>query len=121
MPRSPRNSADVGDAGQLEQDRADALGPRRRLDLHELLGREDERDLVGEAAQPVDAVDQRRDLRVGADLGELLVAAVHVAGERLGRDDLLAVELGHDAQRAVGGRVLRTDVERHARRSRSRR
>ena len=75
--------------------------------VHELLGGEDERHLVGEAAQPVDAVDQRGDLRVGADLGELLVAAVHVAHDRLGRDDLLAVELGDDAQRAVGGRVLR--------------
>ena len=29
-------------------------------------------------------------------------------------DDLLAVELGDDAQRAVGGRVLRADVEGHA-------
>ena len=91
----------------LEEDRADPLGPGRRLDVHQLLGGEDERHLVGEAAQPVDAVDQRGDLRVGADLGELLVAAVHVAHDRLGRDDLLAVELGDDAQRAVGGRVLR--------------
>ena len=52
--------------------------------LHQLLGGEDERHLVGEAAEPVDAVDQRGDLRVGADLGELLVAAVHVAARRLG-------------------------------------
>ena len=29
-------------------------------------------------------------------------------------DDLLAVELGDDAQRAVGGRVLRAHVEGHA-------
>ena len=53
---------DVGDAGQLEQDRADVLGARRRLDLHQLLGGEDERHLVGEAAEPVDAVDERRHL-----------------------------------------------------------
>ena len=70
---------DVGDAAELEQDRADPLGPGRSLDLHQLLGGEDERHLVGEAAEPVDAVDQRRDLRERADLGELLVAAVHVA------------------------------------------
>ena len=113
-PRSPRNSDDVGDARQLEQDRADVLGPRRGLDLHQLLGGEDERHLVGEAAEPVDAVDQRRDLRVGADLGELLVAAVHVAGRRLGPHDLLAVEAHDDPQRAVGRRVLRADVEGHA-------
>ena len=70
---------DVGQAGHLEEDRADVLGPGRGLDLHQLLGGEDEGHLVGEAAQPVDAVDQGRDLRVGADLGELLVAPVHVA------------------------------------------
>ena len=81
---------------------------------HQLLGGQDEGHLVGEAAEPVDPVDERRDLRVGADLGELLVAAVHVAGHGLGRDHLLAVELGHDAQRPVRGRVLRPDVERHA-------
>ena len=39
---------DVGDAAELEQDRADVLGARWRLDLHELLGGEDERHLVGE-------------------------------------------------------------------------
>ena len=38
---------------------------------------------------------------------------MHVAHQRLGGDDLLAVELAGDAQRAVRGRVLRADVERH--------
>ena len=113
-PRSPRNSADVGDPGQLEQDRADHLGARRRLDAHQLLAGEDERHLVGEAAEPVDAVDERRHLRERADLGELFVPAVHVAGNRFGPHDLLAVEAADDAQRAVGGRVLRADVEGHA-------
>jgi hypothetical protein len=47
-------------------------------------------------------------------LGELLVAAVHVAGHDVRLDDLLAVQLGDHAQRAVGGGVLRTEVERHA-------
>ena len=106
--------ADVGDAAQLEEDRADPRGPRRRLDLHQLLGGEDERHLVGEAAEPVDAVDERGDLRVGADLAELLVATVHVAAHHVGRGDLLAVEVGDEAQRAVGGRVLGAHVEDHA-------
>ena len=86
---------------------------RRRLDAHELLGRGDERHLVRERRQPVDAVDQRRDLRVGAVLGELLVAAVHVADDRIGRDDALAVEAHDEPQRAVRRRVLRPDVEHH--------
>ena len=41
---------------------------------------------------------ERRDLRIRADLGELLVAPVHVAHDRFTGDDLFAVELGHDAQ-----------------------
>src|SRR5690606_21505989 len=48
------------------------------------------------------------------DLDELLVAPVHVAHGGLAGQDLLAVELDDDAQRAVGGRVLRTHVEGHA-------
>ena len=75
--------------------------------------RVDERHLVRERRQPVDAVDQRGDLRVGAVLGELLVAAVHVADDRVGRDDALAVEAHDEAQRAVRRRVLRPDVEDH--------
>ena len=63
--------------------------------------------------QPVDPVDQRRDLRVGAELGELLVAAVHVPDDRVGGDHALAVEAHDEAQRAVGGGVLRPEVEDH--------
>ncbi len=90
-----------------------ALGPRRRLDVHQLLGRVNERDLVGEARQPVDAVDERRDLRVGPELAELLVPAVHVPDDRVGGDHALAVEANHETQGAVGRRVLRPEVEDH--------
>ena len=113
-PMSPRNSPMFAMRAISKRRVRIQLRPRRRLDPHQLFGGEDERHLVGEAAQPVDAVDQRGDLRVRADLGELLVAAVHVAHDRLGRDDLLAVEPGDDPQRAVGRRVLRADVEGHA-------
>ena len=88
-------------------------GARRRLDAHQLLGRVDERHLVGERREPVDAVDQRGDLRVRAELGELLVAAVHVADHRVGRDDALTVEAHDEPQRAVRRRVLRPEVEDH--------
>src|SRR5262249_4804586 len=63
--------------------------------------------------QPVDPVDQGGDLGVGADLGELLVATVHVAADDVGGDDLLAVQFGDQPQRAVGGRMLRTEVQGH--------
>ena len=95
------------DPAQLGEDRADVLRARRGLDAEQLLGGVDERHLVGEARQPVDAVDERGDLRVRAELGELLVAAVHVADDRVGGDHALAVEADDDAQRSVGRRVLR--------------
>ena len=112
-PRSPRNSEML--AMRLSSNRIVRMCWARggASMLHQLLGGEDERHLVGEAAEPVDAVDERGDLREGAHLGELLVAAVHVAGRRLGPHHLLAVEAHDDAQRAVGGRVLRADVEGH--------
>ena len=101
------------DARQLGEHRADVERARRRLDAHQQLGARDERHLVRERRQPVDAVDQRGDLRVGAELGELLVAAVHVADHRVGRDHALAVEPHDEPQRAVRRRVLRPEVEDH--------
>ena len=96
------------------KDGADVLRPRWGFDLHELFGCEDERCFVREAANPVDAVDEGGDLRVGANLGELFIAPVHVSHNRFGDDDLLTIELGDDAQGSVRCRVLRTDVEGHA-------
>ena len=101
------------DAGQLGEDGPDVLRARRGLDAHEQFGPVHERDLVGEARQPVDPVDERRDLRVRAELGELLVAAVHVADDGVGRDDAFAVEADDEPQRAVRSRMLGAEVEDH--------
>ena len=87
--------------------------------LHQHLGAVDERHLVGERAEPVDAVDERGDLRVRAELAELLVAAVHVADHRVRGDDALAVEADHQAQRAVGRGVLRARGSGSCRRCRA--
>ena len=104
----------VGDPGQFKQDRTDPLSPRWGLDVHEPLGSQDKRHLVGEATQPVDAVDQSGDLGVRPDLGEFLVAPVHVAHHRLSGHHPLAIKFHDNSQRPVGGRVLRTDVQGHA-------
>ena len=45
-------------------------------------------------------------------LGELLGGAVQQADVRIGALDHLAVELEHEAQHAVRGRVLRAEVQR---------
>ena len=53
-------------------------------------------------------------LHVGQVLAGLLHAGVEVADDRLGPRDRLAVELEHEPQHAVGGRVLGAHVHDHA-------
>ena len=92
--------------------------PHRALgDLHaeHPLDGEDHAQLVGERGQPVVPVGQHDDLAVVADLEELLGAAVHVADDRLGLQDALAVEDEPQPQHAVRRGVLRADVEHHVR------
>ena len=84
------------------------------LDTHQLFGGQNKWHLIGETAQPVDAVHERGHLRIGANLGELFVSAVHVATRWLGPHHLLTVETGDDAQSTVRCGVLRPNVERHA-------
>src|SRR5947209_3044326 len=58
-------------------------------------------------------VGQNDDLAVVANLEELLGASVHVADDRLSRDDPLAVQPKDEAQHPMRRRVLRPDVEHH--------
>ena len=58
-------------------------------------------------------VHQHERLARVAELRELLRASVHVADDRLGAGDDLAVELDHDPEHAVGRRVLGTHVDDH--------
>ena len=89
-------------------DRAD-----RHLHAEHPLGRQDDAQLVGERREPVVPVGQHDDLPVVAHLEELLGAAVHVADDRLGGQDALAVEGEPQPQHPVRGGVLRADVEHH--------
>ena len=75
---------------------------------------QDERNFVGKTPEPVDPVDERSDLRVCTDLGELLVSAVHVSHDRLGGNHPFAVEADDYPEGPVGGRVLGPYVEGHA-------
>ena len=109
-----KKQRNIGDTGHFEKAGTDPLRSGRRLNPHELLGGQDKGHFVGETRQPIDAVDQRGDLRVGADFGQLLVAPMHVSHVRHAFNDLLTVELGNEAQSAVGGGVLGTDVDGHA-------
>ncbi len=83
------------------------------LHAHQPLDGEHHAELVGEGREPVVPVGQHDDLPVVADLEELLGAAVHVADDRLAGDHPLAVEDQLQPQHAVGGGVLRADVQHH--------
>ena len=98
---------------QLGEQGARPDRPLRHLHAEHLLDGEHHAELVGERRQPVVPVGQHDDLPVVADLEQLLGAAVHVADDRLGRDDPLAVEDDAQPQHAVRRRVLRADVEHH--------
>ena len=103
--------------GEQGTDPGRALG---HLHAEHVLDREHDSELGGEGAEPVVPVGQHDDLPVVADLEELLDAAVHVADDRLARDDPLTVERQPQAQHTVGRGVLRTDVEHHVGRGEAR-
>ncbi len=59
------------------------------------------------------AIHQDEDLARVTVLGELLRPPMHVADDRLGADDHLAVQLEDDPEHPVCRRMLRADVEDH--------
>ncbi len=102
-----------GDAAELAGDGAEPLGPGRHLDLEEPLDR-DRVALVREHRRDVvDAVGVRHEPRVAGDLADLLDGPVQVADVRDGLLHDLAVGLDDEVDDAVGGGVLRAEVEDH--------
>ena len=101
------------DALHLVEEHADVLRLLRHLEPEELLDREAVCVVVRGRRDVVHPVRVRDDHRVRLGLEQLLGAAVEVADVRARRDDALAVHLQDDAQDAVGGRVLRPEVQLH--------
>ena len=103
----------AGDAAELAAHRAEVLGAQRDLELEQPLAG-DRVALVGEhRGDVVDAVGVGHEARVADDLADLLDAAVQVADVGDGGADHLAVGLDEEVDDAVGGGVLRTEVEDH--------
>ena len=100
---------------ELGQQGAGPGGPLGHLHAEHRLDPQHHPELVAERREPVVPVGQHDDLPVVAHLEQLLRAAVHVADDRLGADDALAVDHDPQPQDAVGRRVLRADVEHHVR------
>ena len=92
---------------QLGEQRPGPDGALGHLHAEHPLDGQHHAQFVGERRQPVVAVGQHHDLPVVARLEELLRAAVHIADDRLGLPDHLAVEHQTQPEHAVRRRVLR--------------
>ncbi len=90
------------------------------LQPEQFLHRQAVAQVVGKRRQVIHAVGEGDRLLVVLDLELLLDAGVQVADIGLALDHGFAVELEHQAQHAVRGRVLRPHVEDHAARTGSR-
>ena len=101
----------VHEPRDLGEHDSDVLRADRHVDADELLDRQAVGVLVAHHRHVVEPVHVRQRLDVGARLGELLGRAVQQADVRVGALDHFAVELEHQAQHTVRGRMLRTEVE----------
>ncbi len=96
----------------LAEHHADVLRAHRHVDAEQLLDRQAVGVLVAHHRHVVEPVHVGQRLDEGLALGELFGRAVQQADVRVGALDHLAVELEHEAQHAVRGRVLRAEVQR---------
>ena len=96
---------------QLDHQHPDPGGARWHLHVQEGLGGQGEDQLVVQRGQIVHPGHVGRALDVGQLLALLLHAGVEVADDGLGAQDRLTVQLEHEAQHAVGGRVLGPHVD----------
>jgi hypothetical protein len=100
-----------GDPVELQVDHAQRLRARRDLDVEQALDGHAEDGRVRVVREVVHPLDERDHLPVLLVLARLLDARVDVADDRHHVHDHLAPERGQEAQDAVGGRVVRPDVE----------
>ena len=122
-PERRRQGADVhrlrGDVEEMRKqapdlgiEHADELTALRHLEPEQLLDGEAEGMLLVHRRDVIEPVEIRDRLQVGLGLDQLLGAAVEQPDMRIDALDDLAVELEHEAQDAVGGRVLRPEIDR---------
>ncbi len=117
----------VQDAGDLVEQGADILRPDRGLETEQLLDGPHITMLATHHGHIVQTVHVADALVIGLGLCQLLGAAVEQADVRVGALDDLAIHLQHQAQHAMGGRVLGPEVQgvvadfRHRRRPSRRR
>src|SRR6185437_9943820 len=91
---------------------ADQLRTPGHLDAEQLLHRQAEGVLLVHRRDVIEPVEIRYRLRIGLGLDQLLGAAMQQADMRIDALDHLTVELEHEAQHAVRGRMLRPEIDR---------
>ncbi len=102
-----------GDAPELDEHHADPDRAGWNVEVEEPLDRHRVDELVRERREVVHAGHVRRALDVGELLAGLFHAGVEVADDGFRAEDRLTVELEHDPQDPVRGRVLGPHVDDH--------
>jgi hypothetical protein len=100
------------DAADLAIEHADQLAAARHRDAKQLFGREAERVLLVHRRDVIEPVEIRDRLQVGLLLDQLFRATMQEADMRIDTLDDFAVQLQHEAQHAMRGRMLRSKVDR---------
>ena len=98
-------------AADLGIEHADELGAQRHGHADELLDRERIGVLLVHRRDIVEPVEIGQRLKIGLVLDQLLGAAMEQADMRVDALDDLAVELEHEAQHAMGRRMLRPEID----------
>ena len=102
----------VQQAGDFIEHHADVLRALRHLDAKQLLDRHHIGVLVDHHRHVVETVHVRHRLDERLVFSEFFGRAVQQADMRIGAFDDLAVQFQHQAQHAVGRRMLRPEVHR---------
>jgi hypothetical protein len=99
------------DPADLAEQHPDDLAAPGHVDIDQPLDGQAEGMLLVHRRHVIEAVEIGNVLEVGARLHQLLGAAMEQADVRVDPFDDLAVQLQHQAQHAVGGRVLGPEVD----------
>ena len=99
------------DAADLAVEHADQLAADRHVDAEQPLDGQREGMLLVHRRDIVEPVEIGHRLQIGLRLDQLFGAAMQQADMRIDALDDLAVELEHQAQHAVGRRMLRPEID----------
>ena len=102
-----------GNARCFAANRADRFSARRNFPAHQFFDRERVGHIIREWREIIEPIGIRHELIVLHVLGDLLVAAMEKTDIGRGFGDDLAIQLQHEPQNAVRGRMRRPHVKHH--------